>query len=56
MCTDKYCGTENKYGNIKDHNNKFPTFNDMLLLFTPFSVNHLAFQQRCAFVSCNFIS
>jgi len=27
MCTDKHCGTEHKYRNIKDHNNKFPTSN-----------------------------
>jgi len=42
MCTDKHCGTENKYLNIKDNNNnQFPTSNDMLLLFTPFAINHL---------------
>jgi len=33
MFTDKHCGAENKYRNIKDHNNKFPTSNDMLLFF-----------------------
>jgi len=35
MCTDKHCGTENKNRTIKDNNNKFSTFKDMLLLFTP---------------------
>jgi len=50
MCTDKHCRTENKYQNIKDHNNKFPTSNDMLLLLTPFSINHLVFQLHCTFV------
>jgi len=46
MCMDKHCGTENKYQNIKDHNNKFPIFDGMLLLFTAFSINHLVFQLR----------
>jgi len=56
MCTDKLCGTEKKYRNIKDHNNKFLTLNDMLLLFTPFSINHLVFQLHCRIVLCNCIS
>jgi len=56
MCTDKHCGTENKYRNVKDHENKFPTSNDMLLLFTPFSMNHLVFQLHFTFASRNFIS
>ena len=37
MYTDKHCGTENKYQNIKDNNNnKFSSSNDMFLLFTLF--------------------
>jgi len=38
MCTrtDKHCETENKYRNIKDHNNKCPTANDMALFFYTF--------------------
>jgi len=51
MCTDKHCGTESKYQNIKDHNNKFPTSNNMLLLIIPYSINHLVFQLHC---TCTF--
>jgi len=49
MYTDRHCGTENKYINIKDHNNTFPTSNDMFLLFSTFSINHLVhvFQLYC---------
>jgi len=36
MDTDKHCWTENKYRNIKDHNNKVPSSNDMLLFYTFF--------------------
>jgi len=43
MCTDKHCGTENKYRNIKDHNSNFPTSKDMLLLFTLFRSTTLYF-------------
>ena len=50
ICTDKHSGTEKKYRNIKDLNNKFPTSNDMLLLFTPFSINHLVFQLHWTFI------
>ena len=50
ICTNKHCGTENKYRNRKDHSNKFPTSNDMLLLFIPFSINHLVYQLHCTFV------
>jgi len=49
MRTDKHCGAENKYQNIKDHNFKFLTSNDMSLHFTPFSINHLVFQLPCTF-------
>jgi len=56
MYTDKHCGTENNYPNIKDHNNEFSTSNDMLFLFTPFSINQIVFQLHCSFLSCHFIS
>jgi len=42
MCMDNHCGTENKYRNIKDHNNKFPTSNDMSLFFRPFFLQPLS--------------
>jgi len=49
MYTDKHCGTENKYQNIKYHNNKFLTSNDIVLHFTPCSINQLVFQLHCTF-------
>ena len=54
MCTDKNCGTKNKYRNIKDQNFKFPTSNDMSLHFKPFSINHLVVQLPCTFFFMQF--